>query len=95
MVYVYQVFGNYFKGKNEMLQISVIKRRIIDEIQGITSRYLLSQLDEEVASAMYVCRDKETAEKVQSVVREIMNEYVEDIGFTTEFIFELVDSARY
>ena len=26
---------------------------------------------------------------------KIMNEYDEDIGFTTEFIFELVDSARY
>jgi hypothetical protein len=95
MVYVYQVFGNYFKGNKELLQISVNKRSIIDEIQGIKSRFLMSQLGYEVASTMYVCRDKETAEKIQTVFREIMNEYDEDIGFTTEFIFELVDSARY
>ena len=78
-----------------MLEISEQKRNMIDEIQGITSRYLLSKLDEEVASAMYVCKDRETAEKVQSVFNEIMNEYENDIGFTTEFIFELIDSARY
>ena len=78
-----------------MLEISEQKRNMIDEIQGITSRYLLSKLDEEVASAMYVCKDRETAEKVQSVFREIMDEYEDDIGFTTEFIFELIDSAKY
>jgi hypothetical protein len=95
MVYVYQVFGNYYKDKIEMLQISEQKRSKIDEIQGITSRYLLSKLDEKVASAMYVCKDKETAEKVQKVFREIMDEYDDDIGFSTEFIFELIDSAKY
>jgi hypothetical protein len=95
MVFVYQVFGNYYKDKIEMLQISEQKRSMIDEIQGITSRYLLSKLDDEVASAMYVCKDKETAEKVQKVFREIMDEYDDDIGFTTEFIFELIDSAKY
>ena len=95
MVFVYQVFGNYFKGKEEMIKISEQKRSMIDEIQGLTSRYFLSQPDDEVASAIYVCKNKETAEKVQQVFREIMEEHDKDIGFTTEFIFELLDSASY
>jgi hypothetical protein len=65
----------------------------LDAIPGILSNALFYQKEEDglTVSTLYRCTERVTAERVQSVIHEIMNEHDSDIGFTTEFIFKEID----
>lgn len=95
MVYAYQIFGNFFQNEKELKRISEEYRSRFEKFDGLISRYVFEKLAEEVASGLYICRDKETAEKIKAIVHEIRDKYDEDIGFTTEFIFKIVENENY
>ncbi|MFC1803889.1 hypothetical protein ACFL0D_08005 [Thermoproteota archaeon] len=73
------------KGLNGMLEET---RSRFENFDGLILRRAFSQLEDQIASGLYICEDRETAEKVKVIIHEIMEEYDDDIGFSTEFIFK-------
>ena len=93
MTYIYQIFGNYFNELDRVIHLSQEYRDRLDSIPGILSNGLFYQQEEDglTVSTLYRCKERVTAEKVQSVIHEIMKKHDSDIGFTTEFIFKEID----
>jgi hypothetical protein len=93
MVYAYQIFGNYFKGLIEVRKISERHRHVFAMAPGLRCRYVFKDHGDEVFSALYFCEDYETALEMQKVMHGIMEQHEADVGFTTEFIFELIEKS--
>jgi hypothetical protein len=66
-----------------------------ENVDGLISRYVFEQLEEEVASGLYICRDRETAEKIKEIIHEVRDKYDEAVGFTTEMLFRIVENVNY
>ena len=93
MVYAYQIFGNYFKGVDEVRKISEQHRHVFEMASGLRNRYVFQDQSEDVFSALYLCEDLESALEMQRVMHGIMEKHEADVGFTTEFIFELIEKS--
>ncbi len=65
------------------------------EIPGVNEISMFSRIKEdEVASLLFVCDDRETAEVVQESMKGILKKHNTDIGFHTEFVFKLLDNVK-
>jgi hypothetical protein len=93
MVYAYQIFGHFYKDENELSRIRKEYDERFGHLSGLMSWYVFAEEDGEIASVLFICKDKETAENIHKMFGEVQEKYKEDIGFTTEFIFKLVESS--
>ena len=93
MTYAYQIFGVVYTTVKELNGFLDEHRSRFENMPGLISRRVFFQLEGDVASGLYICEDKETAEKIKVIVNEIVEKYEEHIGFTTEFIFKIIEKT--
>jgi hypothetical protein len=77
------------------MSLSKNARERIDSIGGIHQRIIMKQDDDIIASSLYVCESKETAVKIQNIMQVIMSETKDMAPFYSEWIYEILDYAKY
>ena len=95
MPYAYQTTGLIDGSMDEILAISKKYRDRMDSIDGIMHRIVMKVENDDIACSIYVCVDKVSALKVQTVMQDIMSEAGEMAPFFTEYIFEIVESELF
>ena len=94
MDYAYQIFGNYYRDEKEFIRLSMVHRDKFLNISGVKEIHMFSQMEDEIASLLFICEDRESAEKAKKIMNEILSDIDEDVGFHTEFIFRLLESIK-
>ena len=94
MAYVYQIFGQLYKNSKEFEILVEEVANTFEDVDGLVSKTILSDIENETASALYLCKDRETALLAQERIKGILEKYDEHIGFTTEFIFKVIENAQ-
>ena len=92
-MYAYHIFG--IITSEHMLKMSEETSHLFDDIDGLISRYGFSNVSDEISSGIFFCEDLESAEKIKEKVNKIMEKYDEYIGYTTEFIYKVVEHVKY
>ena len=87
------MFGNVYTNEKELNGLIGEYRSRFVNFPGLISRQIFFNLEGDVASSLYICEDKETAEKIKVIVNELIEKYDEHVGFTTEFIFKLIEKT--
>lgn len=92
-MYVYHIFG--MLTRENMLKMSEDTSHMFDDVEGLITRYGLSNVNDEITSGLFFCESLESAEAVKRKVHEVVEKYDEYVGYTTEFIYKIVDSMNY
>jgi hypothetical protein len=94
-MYAYQLFGIILRDSEELNELTNETRKRFENFPGLISRLVFSNVEDNIASGVYLCKDRETAERVKSVIHEIMENMDEYYHILHEFIFEIIDSTNY
>jgi hypothetical protein len=95
MKYAYLIFGILYRNEEEIKQMSDESSHLFDGIDGLISRHLFSNIEDQMASALFFCEDLESAEMVKEKMHVIIEKYDEYIDYTTEFIYKVIETVKY
>ena len=91
MVYIYQIFGLLHHNEEQLAEINKEINKEWEPWEGLLSRVMASNIDEQVASAMYFCETYEAVLEAKKRMEKIVDQYSDFIVYTQEFIYNTVD----
>ena len=95
MLYAYHIFGIVYRSEEEMYQMINESTKSFEGIDGLVSRQTFQNVDDQIASALFICDDLETVGIVKEIMNELIEKYDEFIGFTTEFSYKILEDIKY
>ena len=94
-MYAYYIWGIVRKNEEELLEMSDETSPILDNVDGLVARYTFSNVEDGITSALFLCESQESAENVKVKVNEVIEDLDDVVGFTTEFIFKVIENVNY
>ncbi len=95
MAFAYHIFGHYYADEKETTELLAQLNQSFEPWDGLISRTVFTATKDQIISVLYICEDKETALKAQKRVHELREQNEEQVGFYTEFIFEVNDNRSF
>ena len=95
MPFAYQIFGNYIADKKETADFLAKLNQTFEPWSGLISRTIFTVSKDQIVSSLYICEDLETALKAQKRIHELREQNDAQVGFNTEFIFEINDNRNF
>ena len=95
MTFAYQIFGHFLADKKETHEFLAKFNKTFEPWTGLISRTVLDVPDDQIVSVLYICEDLESALMGKKRVHGLIEQYDKQVGFNTEFIFEVNDNRSF
>ena len=95
MTFAYHIFGHYYADEKETAELLAELNKSFEPWAGLISRTVFTRTEDEILSVLYICEDRESVLKGQKRVHELRVQNEEQVGFYTEFIFEVNDNRSF
>ena len=95
MAWAYQIFGHFYATEKETTDLLAQLNKVFTPWDGLISRTVFTRTEDEILSVLYICEDMEAALHAKKRVHELREQNGEQVGFNTEFIFEVNDNRSF
>ncbi len=82
-----------YRDSKQVAELVTEVNESFEGFEGLISRTIFSDVENDLASTQYIYEDRKTALKAQKRVQELMEKYEEVIGFSSEFIFKVIQTT--